>query len=65
MNNEIQAMDIINSLKEQIAELAYQVSYRDGVIKAQERTIEKLKEELEYANRRQEAATAKVAEGDM
>lgn len=47
MNNEIQVMDIIESLKEQIAELAYQVSYKDGVIKSQERQIEELTKHLE------------------
>lgn len=47
MNNDIQVMDIIESLKEQIAELAYQVSYRDGVIKSQERQIEELTKHLE------------------
>ena len=47
MNNEIQVMDIIESLKEQIAELAYQVAYRDGVIKSQERQIEELTKHLE------------------
>ena len=47
MNNDIQVMDIIESVKEQIAELAYQVSYRDGVIKSQERQIEELTKHLE------------------
>ena len=47
MNNEIQVMDIIESLKEQIAELAYQVSYKDGIIKSQERQIEELTKHLE------------------
>ena len=34
MSNDVQVVDVIDSLKEQVAELAYQVAYRDGVIKS-------------------------------
>lgn len=60
MNNEIQAMDVVESLKELIADLSYQVAYRDAVIKAKDREIEALKEKLVYKERLDEAKTAKV-----
>lgn len=60
MNNEIQAMDVVESLKELIADLSYQVAYRDAVIKAKDREIEALKEKLVYKERMEEAKTAKV-----
>ena len=58
MNNDVQVMDVVESLKIQIAELSYQVAYRDGVIKAKDRKIEQLEQELEFAKRRKEASEA-------
>ena len=56
-------MDVVESLKIQIAELSYQVAYRDGVIKAKDRKIEQLEQELEFAKRKKEASETKVVEG--
>ena len=47
MNNEIQIADIIDSLKEQIANMAYQLAYKDGIIKSQEKQREELTKHLE------------------
>lgn len=47
MNNEIQIVDIIDSLKEQIANMAYQIAYKDGVIKSLEKQIEEMNTHLE------------------
>lgn len=52
MNDEIQVMDVVESLKVQIAELSYQVAYRDGIIKAKDRRIEQLEQESEFAKRK-------------
>ncbi len=52
MNNEIQVMDVVESLKVQIAELSYQVAYRDGIIKAKDKRIEQLEQESEFAKRK-------------
>ena len=65
MNNDIQVMDVVESLKIQIAELSYQVAYKNGVIKSKDRRIEQLEQELELAKRRKEAneAITKTVEG--
>lgn len=65
MNNDVQVMDVVESLKIQIAELSYQVAYKDGVIKSKDRRIEQLEQELELAKRRKEAneAITKTVEG--
>lgn len=60
MNNEVQVMDVVESLKVQIAELSYQIAYRDGIIKAKDKRIEQLEQELEFAKRRKEANEAKI-----
>lgn len=65
MNNDVQVMDVVESLKIQIAELSYQVAYKDGVIKSKDRRIEQLEQELELAKRRKKAneAITKTVEG--
>ena len=47
MNDTIQAMDIINSLKEMIADQAYQIAYRDAAIKVYEKQIAALQAQLQ------------------
>ena len=49
MNDTIQAMDIINSLKEMIADQAYQIAYRDAAIKVYEKQIAALQAQLQQA----------------
>lgn len=55
MNNEVQVMDVVESLKNQIAELSYQVAYRDGVIKSKDRVIEQLEQELKPTKIKEES----------
>ena len=44
MNNEIQANDVIDSLKNIIADQAYKIAYREAMIVAYERQIKELNE---------------------
>lgn len=46
-DNTIQAMDIVHSLKEMIADQAYQIAYRDAIIKAYEKQIIELQAQLQ------------------
>ena len=46
MNNEIQANDVIESLKSIIADQAYKIAYREAMIVAYERQIKELNEVL-------------------
>ena len=46
MNNEIQANDVIESLKSIIADQAYKIAYREAMIAAYERQIKELNEVL-------------------
>ncbi len=46
MNNEIQANDVIDSLKNIIADQAYKIAYREAMIVAYERQIKELNEML-------------------
>ena len=55
MNDTIQAMDIINSLKEMIADQAYQIAYRDAAIKVYEKQLAVLQAQLERVNQPTEA----------
>ncbi len=55
MNNEVQVMDVVESLKNQIAELSYQVAYRDGIIKSKDRVIEQLEQELKPTKIKEES----------
>ena len=57
MNNDVQIVDVIDSFKDQIANMAYQLALRDGTIKALEREIKKLEEEAEAAGRREPVHT--------
>ena len=45
--NDIQVMDMIESLKNQIADLAYQISWKEAQLKAKDKDIDDLKAELE------------------
>lgn len=51
MNNDVQVIDVINSLKEQIAELAYQIAYKDGIIKSLQKQVEEMAAHLEKVAR--------------
>ena len=52
MNNDVQIVDVIDSFKDQIANMAYQLALRDGTIKALEKQVEALEKELKAADRR-------------
>lgn len=45
MNSDVQIVDVIESFKKQIAEMAYQIAFRDGTIESLERRIEELEKE--------------------
>ena len=59
MSNDVQVTDIIDSFKDQITNMAYQLAFKDGTIKALEREIKKLEEEAEAAGRREPVHTIK------
>ena len=45
MNNDVQIVDVIDSFKEQIANMAYQIAFKDATIKALEKQVEELERE--------------------
>lgn len=47
MNNDVQIVDVIDSFKEQIANMAYQIAFKDATIKALEKQIEEMTARLE------------------
>ena len=47
MNNDVQVIDVIDSLKEQIANMAYQIAFKDATIKALEKQVEEMAAHLE------------------
>ena len=47
MNNDVQIVDVIDSFKEQIANMAYQIAFKDATIKALEKQIEEMTAHLE------------------
>ena len=53
MNNDVQIVDVIDSFKDQIANMAYQLALRDGTIKTLEKQVEALEKELKAAGRRE------------
>ena len=57
MSNDVQVTDIIDSFKDQITNMAYQLAFKDGTIKALEREIKKLEEEAKAAGRREPVHT--------
>ena len=56
MNNDVQIVDVIDSFKNQIADMAYQIAFRDGTIKLLEKQIEALEKQLAEAGRRTKVA---------
>lgn len=56
MNNDVQIVDVIDSFKNQIADMAYQIAFRDGTIRALEKKIEELEREAVEAGRRVKVA---------
>ena len=60
MNNELQASDMIQSLQTLISDLAYQVAYRDAIIKLKEKQIQELQSQVLYYERKQEEAEMEV-----
>lgn len=56
MNSDVQIVDVIESFKKQIAEMAYQIAFRDGTIESLERRIEELEKEAVEAGRRVKVA---------
>lgn len=53
MNNDVQIVDVIDSFKNQIADMAYQIAFRDGTIKLLEKQIEALEKQLAEAGKRE------------
>ena len=53
MNNDVQIVDVIESFKNQIADMAYQLAFKDGTIKALEKEVEALEKEIETAGIRE------------
>ena len=53
MNNDVQIVDVIESFKNQIADMAYQLAFKDGTIKALEKEIKTLEKEIETAGIRE------------
>ena len=49
MNNEIQVNDVIESLKNIIADQAYKIAYREAIIVSYEKEITRLNESLQQA----------------
>ena len=47
MNNDVQIVDVIDSFKEQIANMAYQIAFKDATIKALEKQVEEMAAHLE------------------
>ena len=62
MNNDVQVIDVIDSLKEQIANMAYQIAFKDATIKALEKQVEELEREAIAAGRRVKADAAEPVE---
>ena len=56
MNNDVQIVDVIDSFKNQIADMAYQIAFRDGTIRVLENKIEELEREAVEAGRRMKVA---------
>ena len=57
MNSDVQIVDVIESFKKQIAEMAYQIAFRDGTIESLERRIEELEKQLAEAGKREPVVT--------
>ena len=47
MNNDVQIVDVIDSFKEQRANMAYQIAFKDATIKALEKQVEEMTTHLE------------------
>ena len=47
MNNDVQIVDVVDSFKEQIANMAYQIAFKDATIKALEKQVEEMTARLE------------------
>ena len=47
MNSDVQIVDVIDSFKEQIANMAYQIAFKDATIKALEKQVEEMTAHLE------------------
>ena len=62
MNNDVQVIDVIDSLKEQIANMAYQIAFKDATIKALEKQVEELEREAVAAGRRVKADAVEPVE---
>lgn len=62
MNNDVQVIDVIDSLKEQIANMAYQIAFKDATIKALEKQVEELEREAIAAGRRVKADAVEPVE---
>lgn len=62
MNNDVQVIDVIDSLKEQIANMAYQIAFKDATIKVLEKQVEELEREAIAAGRRVKAGAVEPVE---
>ena len=59
MNSDVQIVDVIESFKKQIAEMAYQIAFRDGTIESR---IEELEKEAVATGRRVKADVVEPVE---
>lgn len=50
MNNDIQVNDVVESLKNIIADQAYKIAYREAIIASYEREIARLNKALQQAH---------------
>ena len=62
MNNDVQIVDVIDSFKNQIADMAYQIAFKDATIKALEKQVEELEREAIAAGRRVKADAVEPVE---
>ena len=62
MNNDVQIVDVIDSFKEQIANMAYQIAFKDATIKALEKQVEELEREAIAAGRKVKADAVEPVE---
>ena len=62
MNNDVQIVDVIESFKEQIANMAYRIAFKDATIKALEKQVEELEKQAIAAGRRVKADAVEPVE---
>ena len=64
MNNEIQFMDVIEPLKQMIADQAYQLAYKDAIIKTQDKENQELRAAIEAMRKQKDETIETLDERD-